>query len=128
MTKFGHRLQSKKVKGKEAPANLPIANKTAKVLAEVTGGTPANVITESIGNLSTTAHILGGCHMGKDKDEGVIDTNHQVFGYPGLYVVDASAIPANVGVNPSLTVTALAERAMSMVEEKVIKEKIEIKN
>ena len=93
------------------------------VMAEVTGGTPANVITESIGNLSTTAHILGGCHMGKDKDEGVIDTNHQVFGYPGLYVVDASAIPANVGVNPSLTVTALAERAMSMVEKKIEKEK-----
>ncbi|MBU3915763.1 GMC family oxidoreductase N-terminal domain-containing protein [bacterium] len=128
MMKFSHRLKSKRVKGKEAPSNLPIANETARVLAEVTGGIPANVIMESVGNLSTTAHILGGCHMGKDKDEGVIDTNHQLFGYPGLYVIDASAIPANVGVNPSLTVTALAERAMSKVEEKVRKEKAEFKN
>ncbi len=117
MTKFAHRLKSKKVKGKEAPSNLSIANKTAEVMAEVTGGIPMNIISESVGNISTTAHILGGCHMGKDKDEGVIDTNHQVFGYPGLYVVDASAIPANVGVNPSLTVSALAERAMSKVNK-----------
>ncbi len=85
-------------------------------MAEVIGGTPVNVITKSIGNFSTTAHILVGCHMGKDKDNGVIDTNHQVFGYPGLYVIDASAIPANVGVNSSLTVSTLAERAMSKVE------------
>jgi cholesterol oxidase len=71
---------------------------------------------ESIGNLSVTAHILGGCPMGTSGADGVIDTNHEVFGHPGLYVVDASAVPANVGVNPSLTITAMAERAMSKIE------------
>lgn len=59
-----------------------------------------------------TAHVLGGCVMGGSVSDGVIDERHEVFGYPGLYVVDASAIPANVGVNPSLTITAMAERAM----------------
>jgi len=67
--------------------------------------------------MSTTAHILGGCPVGKDRDNGVIDTKHQVFGYAGLYVVDGSAIPANVGVNPSLTIAALAERCMSMIPD-----------
>ncbi|MEJ5225422.1 MAG: GMC family oxidoreductase, partial [Anaerolineales bacterium] len=70
---------------------------------------------ESVLNMSVTAHILGGCVMGPDPAHGVIDTNHEVFGYPGLFVVDGSAIPANVGVNPSLTITALAERAMSRI-------------
>lgn len=115
MEKFGYRLKSQKVVGKEAPSNLSIANKTAQVMAKATEGIPLNMMTESIGNLSTTAHILGGCRIGKSKSEGVIDVNHEVFGYPGLFVVDASAIPANVGVNPSLTITALSERAMSKI-------------
>ncbi|WP_196782889.1 GMC oxidoreductase [Acinetobacter lanii] len=57
-----------------------------------------------------TAHLLGGAVMAEIPNEGVIDANHAVFGYPNLYVVDGSAIPVNVGVNPSLTITALAER------------------
>jgi cholesterol oxidase len=65
---------------------------------------------ESVGNLSVTAHVLGGAVIAGDPESGVVDTSHEVFGYPGLYVVDASALPANVGVNPSLTITALAER------------------
>ena len=64
-------------------------------------------------NLSITAHVLGGCAMGTSAVDGVIDAAHEVFGYPGLYVVDGSAVPANVGVNPSLTITAMAERCMS---------------
>jgi cholesterol oxidase len=68
--------------------------------------------------MSVTAHILGGCPIGAEPQRGVIDSNHEVFGYPGLYVVDGSAIPANVGVNPSLTITAMAERAMSLVAPK----------
>jgi cholesterol oxidase len=67
-----------------------------------------------------TAHILGGCVMGSRADNGMVDENHEVFAYPGLYVVDASAIPANVGVNPSLTITAMAEYAMSQVPEKTL--------
>jgi len=109
------RLKSKKIRGKEAPTNLPVANRAAAAFAEVSGGYPLNNTIESIGNLSVTAHILGGCHMGSSVEEGVIDVNHQVFGYPGLYVVDGAAISANIGVNPSLTICALAERAMSSI-------------
>ncbi|MCP4021764.1 MAG: GMC family oxidoreductase [Desulfobacteraceae bacterium] len=115
---LSHRLKTGPVKGSQAPTNLGVANRAALNLAELTGTTPMNVIMESMGNLSFTAHILGGCHMGSSADNGVIDTGHQVFGYPGLYVVDGAAISANVGVNPSLTITAMAERAMSLVPEK----------
>jgi cholesterol oxidase len=69
-------------------------------------------------NIPNTAHILGGCPIGADGEQGVVDLNHQVFNYPGLYVADASVIPANLGVNPSLTITAMAERAMSKIPAK----------
>jgi len=112
------RLKSRKVPGKEAPTNLPVANKVADILAKVTGGTPLNISMESMGNLSITAHILGGCHMGSSSENGVIDTQHQIFNYPGIYVVDGAAISANVGVNPSLTITSMAERAMHLIPSK----------
>jgi len=112
------RLKSRKVPGKAAPTNLTVANKAAGILAKITGGTPLNVIMESVGNLSFTAHILGGCHMGTSPEDGIIDTNHQVFNCPGIYVVDGAAISANVGVNPSLTITAMAERAMNAIPVK----------
>jgi cholesterol oxidase len=63
----------------------------------------------------STAHILGGACMGADASEGVIAPDHQVHGYPGLYVIDGAAVSANPGVNPSLTITALAERAMRLI-------------
>ena len=69
-------------------------------------------------NIPTTAHILGGATMGSDQGSGVVDGNFEVFGYPGLYVVDGSIVPSNLGVNPSLTITALAEYAMSKFPEK----------
>ena len=121
------RLKSRGVKGRAAPTNLPVANRAAELLAQANGGMPTNILLESMGDISTTAHILGGCHMGSSHDNGVIDTNHQLFGYPGLYVVDGSSISANVGVNPSLTITALAERAMSLIPPKS-KMKIDTKN
>jgi cholesterol oxidase len=68
----------------------------------------------------TTAHILGGAVMGKDAGEGVIDAEHRVHGYDGLYVIDGSAVSANPGVNPSLTITALAERAMGKIPRKTV--------
>jgi cholesterol oxidase len=92
---------------------LPQANHVAQVFAQVSGGVPGNALLESLGNASMTAHVLGGCVMGGAVADDVIDERHEVFGYPGLFVVDASAIPANVGVNPSLTITAMAERAMA---------------
>jgi cholesterol oxidase len=65
-----------------------------------------------------TAHILGGCNIGRDAEEGVVDLDCQIYNYPGLYVVDGSIMPANPGVNPSLTITALAEYAMSRIPPK----------
>ncbi len=114
-TLFRQGLQSKLVPGKESPTYIPEANATARAFAAHTGGLPLNVLLESVGNLSITAHILGGCHMGRSSEDGVIDTTHQIFGYPGLFVVDGAAVSANVGVNPALTITALAERCMSLI-------------
>lgn len=115
---FRHGLQSNLGKGGRTPSFLPQANAAARAFAEVSNGTPQNMVVESLGNLSVTAHILGGAVMGANAREGVIDVDHQVFGHPGLYVVDGSAIPANVGVNPSLTITALAERFASRFPQK----------
>ena len=112
------RLRSHVEAGRRPPSYLPVANRAARILAEQTSGEPFNQLPESLGNLSITAHILGGCPMGTSAEDGVIGTNHEVFGCPGLYVVDGSAVPANVGVNPSLTITALAERAMALVPNK----------
>jgi cholesterol oxidase len=92
------------------PTYLAIANDVTRLYARLANGQPLSSITESIGNSSTTAHILSGCPMGSGSHDSVIDTNHQVHGYPGLFVVDGSSIPANIGVNPSLTITAMAER------------------
>ncbi|MFV0382630.1 GMC oxidoreductase [Paracoccus sp. (in: a-proteobacteria)] len=92
------------------PSYLPVANETARKFAEVSGGEPMNMLSESLGGTTTTAHILSGCPMGASATDSVIDVNHEVHGAPGLFVVDGSSIPANIGVNPSLTITAMAER------------------
>jgi cholesterol oxidase len=69
-------------------------------------------------DIPNTAHILGGCGIAADETKGVIDVNHQAFNYPGLYIADGSVIPGNLGVNPSLTITAMTERAMSKIPAK----------
>ncbi|HET8706560.1 MAG TPA: GMC family oxidoreductase, partial [Pseudomonadales bacterium] len=112
-------LKSRISKGLRAPSFIPQANAAARHFADASHGIPLNTLMESLGNLSVTAHILGGAVMAEDPQRGVIDKNHQVFGHPGLYVMDGSAIPANVGVNPSLTITALAERFAERFPEKV---------
>jgi len=102
--------------GAEAPkAFMPEATDLAERFAQKVGGVTATLLTETLLGTPSTAHILGGATMGRHADEGVIDKNHQVFGYEGLYVIDGSAVSANPGVNPSLTITALAERAMSKI-------------
>lgn len=106
--RFG--LRSTLGKGGRTPSFLPQANAAARAFAAASDGIAQNMIVESLGNMSVTAHVLGGAVMAADAAQGVIDINHEVFGHPGLYVVDGAAIPANVGVNPSLTITALAER------------------
>jgi len=100
--------------------SLPIAHTIARAFAEKVNGFPATVFTDSLFNFPSTAHLMGGVPFGKNETEGVIDLNFEVFNYPGLYVVDGSVMPANPGVNPSLTITALAEYAMSKVESKQV--------
>ena len=112
----GRRLNTEVDDPKSTPrANLPEAAALAQRFAEKMGGMVSSLFSESLLGTPTTAHILGGACMGKDANEGVIDAEHRVFGYPGLYVIDGSAVSANPGVNPSLTITALAERAMSRI-------------
>ena len=94
------------------------ATDLARRFAKKVGGVAATMFTETLLGVPSTAHILGGCCMGTDAREGVIDADHHVFGYDGLYVIDGSAVSANPGVNPSLTITALAERAMSKIPAK----------
>jgi cholesterol oxidase len=102
--------------GAQAPqAFMPEATELAERYAAKLNAVPVNLLTETLLGVPSTAHILGGCCMGRTAEEGVIDPQHRVFGYPGLYVVDGSAVSANPGVNPSLTITALAERAMSFI-------------
>ena len=111
-------LQSTTPTGHAAPTYIPEANQAARTFAKISGGIAHNALLESVLNMSVTAHILGGCGIGADQDSGVINQQHEVFGYEGLYVVDGAAIPANVGVNPSLTITAMSERAMSLIPAK----------
>ncbi|WP_405485164.1 FAD-dependent oxidoreductase [Nocardia sp. NBC_00511] len=98
--------------------SVPAAYHAANWLAERIGGTAQAVVTEAVLSIPTTAHLLGGAVIGETAATGVVDARHQVFGYRNLLVCDGSAIPANVGVNPSLTITAMAERAMTFVPAK----------
>jgi cholesterol oxidase len=97
------------------PTFIPIANKAAEWFAKRTGGIAQSAVTEALFNIPSTAHILGGAVIAPDAEHGVVDSRQRVFGYENLLVCDGSAVPANVGVNPSLTITALAEHAMSYV-------------
>ena len=95
------------------PSCLPVAQKAAQILGEEIQGEPQNIISEVLLGTPATAHILGGCCMGDSAENGVIDRNHELFGHPGLYVCDGSVIPSNLSVNPSLMITAMAERFVS---------------
>jgi cholesterol oxidase len=108
-------LQTEQDPEKPNPTFIPVANEAAEWLAERTGGVAQSSVTEALFNVPTTAHILGGAVIGHGPEDGVVDSRQRVFGYENLLVCDGSAVPANVGVNPSLTITALAEHAMSEV-------------
>jgi cholesterol oxidase len=101
---------------KPIPSYLPVAQQAAEILAEELNGEPQNVVSEVLLRTPATAHILGGCCIGPSPAEGVIDERHEVFGHPGLYVCDGSVIPGNLAVNPSLTITAMAERFAAFFE------------
>jgi cholesterol oxidase len=111
----GVRLQTEQDPERPNPTYIPAAERAARWLAERTGGIAQSNLTESALNIPTTAHILGGAVIGADPSAGVVDSHHRAFGYENLLVCDGSAVPANPGVNPSLTITALAERAMTFV-------------
>ncbi len=115
-TAFRKGLVTQLAEGAPAPtAFLPEATDLAERFAQKVGGVTMTLLTETLLGVPSTAHILGGACMGQSADEGVIDANHEVFGYPGLYVIDGAAVSANPGVNPSLTITALAERAVARI-------------
>ncbi|HEY0891166.1 MAG TPA: GMC family oxidoreductase [Nocardioides sp.] len=112
-TPFGWRLSSKQGHGEPNPTWIPAANDAVRTMAEVMGGaTPGGTIGEPF-NRPLTAHFIGGCTIGDSPQTGVIDAYQRLYNYPGLHVVDGSAVSANLGVNPSLTITAQAERAMA---------------
>jgi cholesterol oxidase len=102
---------------KPNPTYIEVANEAAEVLARQTGGIAQSMILEAVGNVPTTAHILGGAVIADGPERGVVDRNSRVFGYRNMLICDGSTIPANPGVNPSLTITAMSEHAMAQVPE-----------
>jgi cholesterol oxidase len=117
-TLFGRGLVAQPEPGYEIHAQVKGSHELTRDFAERTNGVPMGSLGENLLNLPTTAHILGGAPLSKDASEGVVDESFQVYNYPGLYIIDGSIMPANPGVNPSLTITALAEYAMSKIGKK----------
>ena len=101
--------------GAPIPTFIPAANDFARKVAAATGGIAANSIVETLFNVPTTAHCMGGAAMAASPEEGVCDGRNRVFGYRNMYICDGSVLSANLGVNPSLTITALTEHAMSHI-------------
>lgn len=111
-------LTTRRERGPAPVASIPEATELAHEVAQELDGIPFSLLSETLFNIPTTAHILGGATMGADAKDGVIDRDHQVFGYDGLYVMDGASVSANPGVNPSLTICALAERAIAKIPAK----------
>ncbi len=118
---LGWALRSRLAPGADPiPTYLPQASAAARAVAEASGGTPYSTLLDPVLGVGATAHILGGAVIAPSPEEGVVDAHHRVYATPDgdvhedLRVLDGSVVPANVGVNPSLTITALAERAMSL--------------
>lgn len=112
-TPFGWRLSSRQGHGAPNPTWIPIANEAVRTMADLLGGKAGGTVGEPF-NRPLTAHFIGGCTIGDSAETGVVDPYQRLYGHPGLHVVDGSAISANLGVNPSLTITAQAERAMAL--------------
>ena len=104
--------------GEQPKAFIPLAKEIAHSLERIIGGKAGQQVLQTVFGSASTAHILGGCCMGATKEEGVIDKENKVFGYEDMYVIDGSMISSNPGVNPSLSITAIAEHAMSKVPHK----------
>lgn len=109
---WGWRMSTKQGEGEPNPEWIPVSHRIARRLAERSGGVAGGSVADLVG-VPLTAHFIGGCVIGATPQDGVVDPYHRLFGHPGLHVVDGSTISANLGVNPSLTITAQAERALS---------------
>ena len=118
LTLFRRGLVAERETNREIKARIDSGHEVTREFARQINGVPLGSVTENIFNLPTTAHILGGAPIGKNAKEGVVDEKFQVHNYEGMYIIDGSVMPANPGVNPSLTITALAEYAMSKVKTK----------
>ena len=117
-TLFRRGLVAERETGHEIHARVDAGHDVTRDFAKRINGVPLGSVTENVFNLPTTAHILGGAPIGKDAGDGVVDENFKVYNYEGMYIIDGSIMPANPGVNPSLTITALAEYAMSKIESR----------
>jgi cholesterol oxidase len=115
----GYRLSTQEDAENPNPRFIPAANKAAELAAKRMGGIPQSSFTEVIANVPSTAHFLGGAVIGRDANTGVVDHFNRAFGYDNLLICDGSAMPANPGVNPSLTITAISEHAMTAIPPKV---------
>ena len=117
-TLFRRAMVAEKEPGYEIGAQVKGSHELTRDFSARINGVPLGSIGENLLNLPTTAHILGGAPIGKTTDEGVVNENFEVHNYDGMYIIDGSIMPANPGVNPSLTITALAEYAMSKIKTK----------
>jgi cholesterol oxidase len=115
----GRKKLETRISGKEKPTvYIPEAKEIAERFARLVNGKALVLAHETLLGTPTTAHIFGGAVMGRNSGEGVIDAQNRIFGYKNLYICDGSMISSNPGVNPSLTITALAERCMHLIPEK----------
>jgi len=112
------KLTLKNTGGKKVKAYIPVGQEVMHRYAKKVDAHPQNSTAEILMDVPSTAHILGGCQMGKDIKTGVIDKNFKVFGYPNMYILDGSVVQGNLGVNPSLTIAALTEYAMAKIPDK----------
>jgi cholesterol oxidase len=119
-TLFRRGMVAEKEHGYEIHAHVKGSHKLTRDFAKRTNGVALGSLGENLLGLPTTAHILGGAQIGRNAEEGVVNENFEVRNYKGLYIIDGSIMPANPGVNPSLTITALAEYAMSKIEKKIL--------
>jgi cholesterol oxidase len=117
-TLLGGKMKIDNSGNKRVPAFIPIGQEVMERYARKVAGIPQNILLEVFFNRPTTAHILGGCPMSETAATGVVDKNLRVHGYPGFYITDGSVIQGNIGVNPSLTITAMAEYCMSGIPAK----------
>ncbi|MEN8041083.1 MAG: GMC family oxidoreductase, partial [Actinomycetota bacterium] len=114
---FRTKLASTQGEGEPNPTYIPIANEAARITASEIDGLAFSSVNEVLFDSPLTAHLLGGAPIGDGPDAGVVDAYHRVYGHEGLHIIDGAAIGANLGVNPSLTITAMAERAVAMWPE-----------